>query len=89
VLARGLAEKADPFTKKRLLESQRGTMPWRAAPGLRELRALPGSPSLLRVALIGHGRQDMKKPKPDAAAIEVECDACGGTGYPPVKEISP
>jgi hypothetical protein len=42
-----------------------------------------------RVALIGHGRQDMKKPKPDAAAIEVECDACGGTGYPPVKEISP
>jgi hypothetical protein len=31
----------------------------------------------------------MKKPKPDAAAIEVECDACGGTGYPPVKEISP
>jgi DnaJ-class molecular chaperone len=31
----------------------------------------------------------MKKSKPDAAATEVECDACGGTGYPPVKEISP
>jgi hypothetical protein len=30
----------------------------------------------------------MKKSKPDAAAIEVECDACGGTGHPPVKEIS-
>jgi DnaJ-class molecular chaperone len=31
----------------------------------------------------------MKKPKRKDSLTEVECDACGGKGYPPVKEIAP
>lgn len=31
----------------------------------------------------------MKKPKADGAAPEIKCDACGGTGRPPVKEVAP
>jgi DnaJ-class molecular chaperone len=31
----------------------------------------------------------MKKPKPIGATAEVKCDACGGKGYPPVKEVAP
>jgi hypothetical protein len=31
----------------------------------------------------------MKKPRTDGAAPEIKCDACGGTGRPPVKEVAP
>jgi len=31
----------------------------------------------------------MKKPKPKGTLTEIECNACGGRGYPVTKEVAP
>ena len=81
-----LAGKADPFTRRRLLDLARydakGGAPSRGVTGHRTAAAaVTGEPGLeLRTV-----RRGMKKSRP----IEFECEACKGTGFPPVQQPEP
>jgi hypothetical protein len=82
---RDLAERVDPFTRKRLLDLADATTPRAAPPPARvagHRAAAAASPRGAGLRTVWRG---MKKAEP----IEVRCDACGGTGHPPVRQPRP
>lgn len=71
---------ADPFTRKRLTDLA-GRYDALAGNPSRASRMIE-RPLPLPRAVPRTGRRGMKKP----ALVEVRCDACNGTGFPPVQQ---
>jgi hypothetical protein len=84
---RDLAGKADPFTRRRLLDlaaryDAKGGAPFAGVTDHRTAAATVTGETGLELRTV---RRGMKKPRP----IEFECEACKGTGFPPVRQPEP